>query len=263
MIDILTTYKQQIAAYPVLPTPEQQHIARAAHNGDTDARQRLIQHNLALVITIARRYPRAPMSLLDRIQEGNIGLIKAADGYDPDSGVLFSTYAGSCIQRNIERAVYERGSLIPLPVYLADAGKRIRAAARELASSLGRTPTREEIRAAVRLSRSIWFDAYFAAAAIQQISSLDTPLTEDDPTTLLDVLPGDDLADTTHIGGALCEAWRELSDEQRNLIALTAGLDDEPVSIKQAAAHLGVSWARARRVHSEGRAMLRTYGGMQ
>src|SRR5690349_15832980 len=147
-VDALDQYLADAASHPLLTAAEEQALARRIERGDLDAKERLVTHNLRLVVSIARRYQGSELSLLDLIQEGTIGLIRAAEKYDWRRGLRFSTYATLWIRQALGKALTEKSRAIRLPAEVARKEMRIERARDELVRELGRTPMIDEPAAA-------------------------------------------------------------------------------------------------------------------
>ena len=143
--DPVKAYLKEIGQVPLLSAEEEQTLARAARAGDADARRRLSEANLRLVVSVAKRYAGRGLPFLDLIQEGNLGLMKAAEKFEPDRGFKFSTYATWWIRQSITRAIADQGRTIRIPVHLVEHINRVRKTAGELLRKNGREPTAEEI----------------------------------------------------------------------------------------------------------------------
>ena len=145
--DPVKTYLKEIGRVPLLSAEEEAALARAAQAGDEDARRRLSEANLRLVVSVAKRYAGRGLPFLDLIQEGNLGLMKAAEKFEPDRGFKFSTYATWWIRQSITRAIADQGRTIRIPVHLVESINRVKKTAGELLRRTGREPTAEEIAA--------------------------------------------------------------------------------------------------------------------
>jgi len=143
--DILARYREEIRRYPLLTRGEELRLARLSASGDESARRRLVESNLRLVLTIAHRYRGLGLDLLDLIQEGNVGLMAAAERYDWRREARFATYASWWIRREICRALSTRSRLVRLPVRIAESATRAKRAERTLAQRLGRRPSAQEV----------------------------------------------------------------------------------------------------------------------
>src|SRR5262245_16221373 len=141
----LTTYLREIRATPLLGREEERELARRAGGGDTAARERMVRANLRLVVSLARGYAGRGLPLEDLVAEGNLGLLRAAEGFDPGRGTRFSTYASYWVRQSIQRALVNTARTIRLPAYLAALLARWRRASTRLQEELGRPPTQEEI----------------------------------------------------------------------------------------------------------------------
>ncbi len=250
-IDPLRVYLEQISRHPLLTASEEARLARAAENGDSSARRRLVECNLRLVVAIARRSPRPGVELLDLVQEGNIGLMTAAERFDWRRGVRFATYAGWWIRSAMRQAGAVGGSL-RLPDRVLEAVVRVRDAERELEQRLRRSPTRTEIARESGLSE----DAVdIAKQAGRPAVSLHEPIydglsVEDlvaDPAAeglTTDLVADEDLA-------ALAAALDALDERPRRVVALRFGLeDDEPATLTDIAGRLRLSRERVRQLES-------------
>ena len=152
--DPVKTYLKEIGRVPLLSAEEEAALARAAQAGDEDARRRLSEANLRLVVSVAKRYVGRGMLFLDLIQEGNLGLMKAAEKFEPDRGFKFSTYATWWIRQSITRAIADQGRTIRIPVHLVESINRVKKTAGELLRKNGREPTGGSLRR--RRSRPSW-----------------------------------------------------------------------------------------------------------
>ena len=183
--DPVKAYLKEIGQVPLLSTEEEQTLARAARAGDADARRRLSEANLRLVVSVAKRYAGRGLPFLDLIQEGNLGLMKAAEKFEPDRGFKFSTYATWWIRQSITRAIADQGRTIRIPVHLVEHINRVRKTAGELLRKNGREPTAEEI--AVRLEMEPDRVRELLQLA-QEPVSLETPVGEEEDAHLEDFI---------------------------------------------------------------------------
>ena len=149
--DPVKTYLKEIGRVPLLSADEEAELARAAQAGDEEARRRLSEANLRLVVSVAKRYAGRGLPFLDLIQEGNLGLMKAAEKFEPDRGFKFSTYATWWIRQSITRAIADQGRTIRIPVHLVESINRVKKTAGELLRKNGREPTAEEIAAQLEM----------------------------------------------------------------------------------------------------------------
>ena len=183
--DPVKAYLKEIGQVPLLSAEEEQTLARAARAGDADARRRLSEANLRLVVSVAKRYAGRGLPFLDLIQEGNLGLMKAAEKFEPDRGFKFSTYATWWIRQSITRAIADQGRTIRIPVHLVEHINRVRKTAGELLRKNGREPTAEEI--AVRLEMEPDRERELLQLA-QEPVSLETPVGEEEDAHLEDFI---------------------------------------------------------------------------
>ncbi len=229
-IDAMSQFLQEAARYPLLRPAEELELARRIERGDLRAKEKLITHNLRLVVSIAKRYQSAgDLTLLDLIQEGMLGLIRAAEKFDWRKGFRFSTYATLWIRQAIQRGLADHGRTIRLPVAIAQRERRVATMQRELLATLGREPSEQEIADAAGVSLE---ELHALAKAARVTTSLDRPVGEEGESSL-----GELLADSTAefgdevIIGLGREAVRrtvaELPEPDRTVIRLRYGLDGD------------------------------------
>ena len=248
--DTLQAYLREIGRYPLLSRPEELQLAKRIEAGDDTARKRMTEANLRLVVTIAKTYQGRGVDLLDLIQEGTVGLMRAVDRYDWRRDVKFSTYAAWWIRHGIAQAL-TTARPIRIPDSVLDRAAEIRAAERELASQLGRQPSTSEIAAALALPTK---QVDEARAALQPLSSLEEPGLGED-TQRIDTLADPNAADPSEV---VTEEPRErelearlesLSERGRKVIELRFGLQDGVAQTADAvAAELGVTRERVRQI---------------
>jgi len=184
--DVTQLYLTEIGAKPLLTPEEELATSRLVRQGDFAARQRMIEHNLRLVVNIAKHYLNRGIPLLDLVEEGNLGLIHALEKFDPERGFRFSTYATWWIRQNIERGIMNQSRTIRLPVHLVDKIGRMKKVAHQLQELFGREATDEEIAEEMNVPISkvrLW------QRAAQKTASLDAPLGDEDSSRLADVVP--------------------------------------------------------------------------
>ncbi len=250
--DPMRIYLDQIGRHRLLGAEEEARLARAAQAGDTDARRRLVEANLRLVVAIARRHTRAGVEALDLIQEGNIGLMTAAERFDPSRGVRFATYASWWIRSSMRRAAVAESGPIRLPDRVLDAIVRVRTAERELEQRLRRTPTLAE----VALESGLPEESVAAARrAARPPVHLDAPLSGDGDLTVADVIrdradadPAARIVEDDELA-ALAAAVEALEERPRTVVALRFGLGDQPpATLGDVAGVLRLSRERVRQV---------------
>lgn len=191
-LDATQMYLSEIGFSPLLTAEEEVLYARRALRGDEAARKRMIESNLRLVVKISRRYSNRGLALLDLIEEGNLGLIRAVEKFDPERGFRFSTYATWWIRQTIERALMNQTRTIRLPIHVVKELNIYLRTARELSQRLDHEPTPEEI--ALELDRPV-DDVTKMLRLNERISSVDTPIGGDGDKALLDILPDSHNAD--------------------------------------------------------------------
>ncbi len=230
-------------------------------NAGRNARHRLIEHNLRLVVSIARRYVGHGMPLSDLIEEGNLGLMRAAEKFDWRRGFRFSTYATWWIRQAVTRGLAEGGRTIRLPVHVGEALTRIGRESQRLSLELGREPTPPELSEATGLTMER-IDEYMSAARLPL--SLEAPIGEDGETNLGEVLEDGDAADPaeaaghTMLGEDINRALSPLTERQRAIVTMRFGLNGgQPMTLEAAGKNLGVTRERARQIEQEALRRLR------
>ncbi len=255
--DSVKIYLRQIGKIPLLSSEEELKLAkRIQDNGDNFAKDVLVNANLRLVVSIAKKYIGRGMSFLDLIQEGNVGLIKAAARFDYKKGYKFSTYATWWIQQSITRAIADKARIIRLPIHMIDSIGKIRKATLELASELGRTPTKQEI--AYRLGISVQkLNAIIKSA--QSTISMDTPATsEEDSSRISDfivdnsTLTPDSRVSSENLLEDIRKILNQLSQKERDVLILRYGLDSNGVkkTLDEIGSQYGVSRERIRQIET-------------
>jgi RNA polymerase primary sigma factor len=251
--DSLQLFLNEIGRYPLLTAAEEVELAKRIERGDLEAKERMINSNLRLVVSIAKRYQGHGLSLLDLIQEGVIGLIRAVEKFDWRRGFKFSTYATWWIRQAVQRGVQNRARTIRVPVHVADLERRASRVERQLTGKLGRHPTDEEVAAEAKIPLERLLEA---REALRTITSLDRPVGEDGGATLGDLVAGEsDLVNELAVGlgdGAIERALDALPEIERRVIELRFGLaGGEPQSIESVRKELGVSRERLRRLERD------------
>jgi RNA polymerase primary sigma factor len=255
--DALQLFLNEAGRHELLTAPEEIELAKRIERGDLEAKERMINANLRLVVSIARKYQGlGQLSLLDLIQEGTFGLIRAAEKFDWRKGFRFSTYATLWIRQAIGRALDERGRTIRLPINIAQRERKIANAERALSTRHGRVPTVEEIAAEADLDPQ---QVEEVREVSRQVTSLDRPVGDEGDAELGDLLPGEAPAPAEEVELSLTqEAVRavvsELPERERSVIQMRFGLngDREPVSIREAAQRLDLRPNEVRRIEQRG-----------
>ncbi len=250
--DSLKEYMREIRKYPLLSFEEELALSKKIQEGDLSARKTLIESNLRLVVTIGRKYAAPDMPLLDIIQEGNMGLITAAQKYEFSYNVRFSTYACWWIQQAITRAVANKRRMIRLPFRKEELAGRIRKTSAELYQKLSRYPTNEEIGRELCISEREVSDIMVSSGAI---SSLDLQLDNDDSLSLKDVLPDttyspEDQFMKQYTRDCIFEVLDGLKKNERDIIIQRYNLDDggKTATLKTIGKQYGVSAETIRQV---------------
>ena len=255
--DSTQRYLNQIGSLPLLTAEQELHYAGLAKQGDFPARQVMIEHNLRLVVSIAKHYINRGVALLDLIEEGNLGLMRAIDKFEPERGFRFSTYATWWIRQHIERALMNQARTVRLPVHMVRELNQVLRAKYHLEGQRrdGKEVRIEDI--AHLLGRSV-DDVQDILALSEHASSLDAPLDHDPQGSLLDLLPGEqeagpDSQAELHEITTLVHDWlNRLPDKHRQVIARRFGLDnDDPVTLEALASDLGVTRERVRQIQQE------------
>jgi RNA polymerase primary sigma factor len=256
--DSLQLFFNEARRYPLLTAEEEIELAKRIERGDLAAKDRMVNANLRLVISVARKYQGQGLPLTDLIQEGMLGLIRAVEKFDWRKGFKFSTYGTLWIRQAIGRGLANSGRTVRLPVHIVARARKIADAERRLAADLGRQPTEEEIAAAVELPLDEVADI---RRADRGPASLDQGVGEDGDTALGDLVAGDGPAVDEEVASdmaseSLRKAVGTLPEVERNVISLRFGLDEEqPVALRETGRRLGLSSERVRQL--EDRALKR------
>jgi RNA polymerase primary sigma factor len=260
--DVLTQYLSRVRDGRLLDASEERDLSRRAHGGDREARKRLIESNLRLVISIAKKYRGRGVPFEDLIQEGNAGLIKAVEKFDPEMGNRFSTYATWWIRQAVTRAIADQARTVRLPAHVVDSLYRLRRAESSLSVELGRDATEEEL--AQRLGKGPE-EARRLREVGQTISSINARLGDEEGSEVGDLLPdersGDDYV-RVEVGQweqTLVEAVRSLPEREAKVLEMRHGLDgSETRTLREVSEELGISQERARQVEIKALRTIRT-----
>ncbi len=260
-LDATQIYLNEIGFSPLLSAEEEVFFARKALKGDEAARKRMIESNLRLVVKISRRYVNRGLALLDLIEEGNLGLIRAVEKFDPERGFRFSTYATWWIRQTIERAIMNQTRTIRLPIHVVKELNVYLRAARELAQKLDHEPTPEEI---ARLLDKPVADVERMLGLNERVTSVDTPVGSSSDRTIVDTIADTQVSDPaallqdSDLTASLDQWLEELTEKQREVLARRFGLRGHEVSTLEEVGHeIGLTRERVRQIQVEALKRLR------
>ena len=265
-LDSVQLFFQQATRYPLLTAAEEIELAQRFERGEVEAKDRMINANLRLVISQARRYQGQGLSLGDLIQEGMLGLIRAVEKFDWRRGFKFSTYGTLWIRQSIQRGLANSGRTIRVPVHIGQRERKVRKVEQELAKKLGRDPTDAEIAEAAELTEELVLEAREIA---RHLTSLDQAVGEDGDTALGDLLPSTRPQPDEEVGESLGEARvrevvGQLPEDERKVVTLRFGLGgSEPKSVRETGAELGMNAERTRKVEETALRLLAESGELQ
>ena len=252
--DALQLFLNEAGRWPLLTKEEEVELAKLIERGDADAKERMINSNLRLVVSIAKRYQGHGFSLLDLIQEGIIGLIRAVEKFDWRRGFKFSTYATWWIRQAVQRGVANKSRTIRIPVHIADREQKIARAERVLAPKLGRQPTDEEIAQQAKLPLKQLREVREAARAI---TSLDRPIGSENDSAFGDLFASDQAAPEEELTVSLEQdvlrrAVAQLPEREQEVVKRRYGLngDRDPASLEAIGRELGLTRERVRQIEA-------------
>jgi RNA polymerase primary sigma factor len=254
--DALQMFLNELRHYPLLSAREEVELAKRIERGDLDAKERLINSNLRLVVSLAKKYPTYDLTLLDLIQEGIFGLVRAAEKFDWRKGYKFSTYATFWIRQAIQRGIENRARTIRIPSHVGIRQRKIATAERELKAKLERDPTDEEVADATGLKLTHLQEA---REATRTVVSLDRPIGggADEETPFGAILPaeGDTPDEEVAVSlerDAVRRAVAQLPDRQREVVRMRYGIDgSEPRRLSETGRALGISAERVRQIEND------------
>ena len=260
-LDATQMYLSEIGFSPLLTPEEEVHFARLAQKGDDAGRRRMIESNLRLVVKISRRYLNRGLSLLDLVEEGNLGLIRAVEKFDPERGFRFSTYATWWIRQSIERGLMNQTRTIRLPIHVVKELNVYLRTARKLAQTLDHEPTAEDI--ASELSCDVK-DVRKMLKLNERVTSIDTPLGSDSERTVVDTVadPSEqdpsELLQNEDLTQNLDRWLGELSDKQREVVSRRFGLRGyQPATLEDVGREIGLTRERVRQIQVDALKRLR------
>jgi len=254
-LDATQLYLNEIGFSPLLSAEEEVYFSRLSLKGDEAARKRMIESNLRLVVKIARRYINRGLTLLDLIEEGNLGLIRAVEKFDPERGFRFSTYATWWIRQTIERALMNQTRTIRLPIHVVKELNVYLRAARQLTQTLDHEPKPEEI--AEMLDKPVQ-DVKRMLKLNERVTSIDVPMGYDSDRNVVENITGDNITDPSellqndNLHGSLTDWLSELSEKQREVIARRFGLlGYEMSTLEDVGREIGLTRERVRQIQVE------------
>lgn len=260
-LDATQIYLNEIGFSPLLSAEEEVFFARKALKGEEAARKRMIESNLRLVVKISRRYVNRGLALLDLIEEGNLGLIRAVEKFDPERGFRFSTYATWWIRQTIERAIMNQTRTIRLPIHVVKELNIYLRAARELSQKLDHEPTPEEI--AKLLDKPV-ADVEHMLSLNERVTSIDAPIGTSSDRTVVDTIADTHVSDPatllqdSNLTASLDHWLEELTEKQREVLARRFGLRGHEVSTLEEVGHeIGLTRERVRQIQVEALKRLR------
>ena len=256
----LALFLAELARYPLLTAAEEVALAKRIERGDKQAKDSMVNSNLRLVVSIAKRYRNQGVPFLDLIQEGSLGLIRAAEKFDWRRGYKFSTYATWWVRQAVQRAVQNQAATIRLPLHVGERRQKLSSAARKLTAEHGRDPTRDELAAATGLSLR---QVAEALDAVRDSVSLNLSVGEDGEIELGDMLEDRTAADPSDTVEQLLQGEQvrrlldTLPERERRILELHFGLDNDPQSLEAIGRKIGLTRERVRQLERQALARLR------
>ena len=253
--DPVRMYLKEIGRVPLLTADEEIELAQRIENGDEEARHKLCEANLRLVVSIAKRYVGRGMQFLDLIQEGNLGLIKAVSKFDWRKGYKFSTYATWWIRQSITRAIADQARTIRIPVHMVETINKLIRISKQLMQELGREPTPQEIAAEMDITPEKVMEIQRIA---QEPVSLETPIGEEDDSHLGDFIPDQDVvtpdeaAAYSMLKAQLLQVLETLTEREQKVLKLRFGLEDNrPRTLEEVGKQMDVTRERIRQIEAK------------
>jgi RNA polymerase primary sigma factor len=251
--DALQLFLNEVRRHPLLTADQEIELAKRIERGDLEAKEQMINSNLRLVVSLAKKYQGQDLPLLDLIQEGIFGLIRAVEKFDWRKGFKFSTYATFWIRQAVQRGVANKARTIRIPVHIRQRERKIARAARELIAKLEREPTDEEIAKAAELPLD---QVEEVREAVRTITSLDRPVGEEGETAFGELIPSDEPEPEEEVDVSLREqtlrrALELLPERERDVVKLRYGINgDQPTPLRETGRRLGISPERVRQIES-------------
>ncbi len=262
-MDAIRLYLKDIKKLPLLTAEEEIYLANRIKKGDKAARARMIQSNLRLVINIAKRYSHLGVSMLDLIEEGNLGLMKAVEKFNPKKGYRFSTYAAWWIRQYISRAIANQGKTVRMPVYVIELLMRFKKTTEHLTNSLKRRPRLNEIAKRMRLPMK---RVKQLSKMVSGISSLNAPVGDEGSTEFMDLIEDENMTTAVDELSAFFTSERikhlleRMSKREQKILNLRFGLKEGVAhTLRDTAKHFGITRERVRQIESAAMKKMREY----